>query len=177
MALFRPKMAVHVEELPGCPRAGPVQFHTALHCFEAAAWHARTYSRPPYDIFVRLRPDSIIRPHSAPLPNISRKDVNIYHNRLPGLSWDFVFALGPSGVMRFMEEGRRTYSGCPERRVTFQYLAYWMKHRGHWGLDHCIVRGYKKVQYMPRNNLTAQWISGLWRQADANPALMRCDGD
>lgn len=172
LGMLRPKVIAEVQRLTSCKVSAPIQFHNIAHCFVDAAAYAHKYGRPPYDVFVRLRPDVVLG-RSAQLPNITAREDRPF---VVGPKRDMAFALGPVGLERFIDYGEKEFRSCP-RMCCLEQMAY--LNRGsmgrrapiRWSLDLAVVRGPLRVAHASSET----FAQAVTERARADPGLMACN--
>jgi hypothetical protein len=179
LELLLPLSVEHSHALPGCVSGGEVQFHHVGHCFVRAANYAHSWSLPPYDLYVRMRPDVIFEMPAAPPWGLlhgagdRRPLVDLKHR-------DILFALTRTSLRDFLAGGRRAYSKCtasPRWLEHWDFLTQGARNVGVVGWDICyaLVREAARIEPVCRNQTRgAALLNETLRRVAADPSLTRC---
>jgi hypothetical protein len=176
LALLRPLVLGFALPLPTCEKNGPNQYHHVGHCFITAANHAAIHGLRPYDIFVRVRPDMIVKT-PAPAPWLVLKPGD-YRPLISAMLRDTVFAVTTDGLRKFLDQGSRHYKQCRNASNSLEELGYLQGHQGgnhRWdGLVTAIVRDSQRVTHIAGGEAGFAYVHETAQQIRANPMLAIC---
>lgn len=178
-ALLQPVIEERVHDpSSACKTSGAVQFHQIGQCFLRGIAYAQAWALPAYDVFVRVRPDSIIElPVRPPWDYFSNPSDE--RPLVPNRHRDGLFALTAQGLRMFLREGNAKYRRC--HRDFLEYLPYLSRgnrNRGvlHWDICYLMVRDghvYSSDSCVDRKKGFA-FANATRARVNADPSLAHC---
>lgn len=165
---LQPKVLRQIPELPTCKWAAPIQYHGIAHCFAFAVAYAADHGLPPYDYYVRLRPDLLVDENGT-LPNVvAGSDRPYVHPRKADLG----FLLTNTALLLFLEQGSQRYRSCPsdcclENWKGLARARLWLQ------TPAAIIRHPTGYRWEPRKR--RDWTQWLVQSMEHKPHLFHCN--